>query len=228
MADAGVADGRSWVRVGSAVELFPDATDVDRSVEFCWPDDTPNRRMVRNVTRPTLTPYLPAPERATGRVSWCAPGAGTTSWPCGTRVRTSPRPWRSGVSRPSCCGTASSRPPPTTRRSRRDLAALAADPGRMDEITGRRAPLAVADGSAALDLVRAEAGSGRSTRTGSASSGSPRAGSSRPAPRSRPSRARGPRSSGRSTARRGEVPCRRPVRRRCSPRGPATTSSARR
>jgi acetyl esterase/lipase len=36
-----------------------------------------------------------------------------------------------------------------------DLAALAADPGRMDEITGRRAPLAVADGSAALDLVRA-------------------------------------------------------------------------
>ena len=159
LADAGVdADGRSWVRVGSAVELFPDATDVDRSVEFCWPDDTPNRRMVRNVTRPTVTPYLPAPERATGLGVVVCPGG----WNHFLAVRHEGEDVAAALAQRGVAAfVLRYRVEPTAPDHvafEADLAALAADPGRMDEITGRRAPLAVADGSAALDLVRARGG----------------------------------------------------------------------
>jgi len=155
VADAGVTDGRSWVRVDSVVELFPDAPDVDRSVEFCWPDDTPNRRMVRNVTRPTLTPYLPAPERATGLGVVVCPGG----WNHFLAVRHEGEDVAAALAQRGVAAfVLCYRVEPTAADHvafEAELAALAAEPGRMDEITGRRAPLAVADGSAALDLVRA-------------------------------------------------------------------------
>lgn len=155
MTQAAEADGSSWVLVGSAVELFPDATDVDRSVEFCWPDDTPNRRMVRNVTRPTLTPYLPAPERATGLGVVVCPGG----WNHFLAVRHEGEDVAAALAQRGVAAfVLRYRVEPTApdhAAFEAQIAALAADPGRMDEITGRRVTPAVADGSAALDLVRA-------------------------------------------------------------------------
>ena len=54
---------------------------------------------VRNVTRPTLTPVLPDPAKATGAAVIVAPGGGF--W----RATRSPVSWRAAASRPSCSST---------------------------------------------------------------------------------------------------------------------------
>lgn len=155
MTEAAVAGTRSWVRVGSAVELFPQAPEPDRSQEFCWPDDTPNRRMVRNVTRPTLTPYLPAPERATGVGVVVCPGG----WNHFLAVRHEGEDVAAALAQRGIAAfVLRYRVEPTATGHaafEAELAALAADPDRVARISARRAAPAVVDGSAALDLVRA-------------------------------------------------------------------------
>lgn len=152
-----VVENRSWVRVGAAAELFPDATDADRSVEFCWADDTPNRRMVRNVTRPTLTPYLPAPDRATGQGVVVCPGG----WNHFLAVRHEGEDVAAALAQRGVAAfvlryrVAPTAPDHTAFEAQ--LAALAADPSRLEEISAARVAHAVVDGSAALDLVRARA-----------------------------------------------------------------------
>ena len=57
-----------------AIPLYPDSTEGSAATEN-WAG-TPDHRNVRNVTRPTLTPILPDPAKATGAAVLVAPGGG--------------------------------------------------------------------------------------------------------------------------------------------------------
>ncbi|NTW41625.1 MAG: alpha/beta hydrolase fold domain-containing protein [Cellulomonadaceae bacterium] len=59
---------------GAPIALWPPAAEPDRSSVFTFPEDPPGTRMLRNVTAPTLTPYLPDPAVATGAGVVVCPG----------------------------------------------------------------------------------------------------------------------------------------------------------
>lgn len=64
----------SPIRRTEPVELWPEVSTPDRSGGFTFPQDGPGNAMLRNVTRPTLTAYLPAPGHATGTAVVVCPG----------------------------------------------------------------------------------------------------------------------------------------------------------
>ncbi len=148
---------RSWVRVGREIELFPEDTTPDLSVDFCFPDDPPSKRMVRNVTRPTLTPYLPAPDRATGLGVVVCPGG----WNHFLAVRHEGEDVAAALAQRGVAAFVLRYRVQRTAESDDDfaaqLASLAADPGSLAAIAGDRVAEGVADGAAALDLVRLRA-----------------------------------------------------------------------
>lgn len=146
---------RVSVRVLEALELFPDSPVADRSVTFRWPDDPPRRLMLRNVTRPTLTPVLPDPATATGLGVVVCPGGAQHFLAVhheGDDVATAlaERGIAAFVLRYRVAPTAAD-----DATFRAELGALLADPVAMHRVTQRRAPEVVEDVSAAFALVEA-------------------------------------------------------------------------
>lgn len=146
---------RVTVRDLEPLELYPDSPAPDRSVTFRWPDDPPRRLMLRNVTRPTLTPVLPDPATATGLGVVVCPGGAQHFLAVhheGDDVATAlaERGIAAFVLRYRVAPTAED-----DATFRAELGTLLADPAEMSRITRRRDAEVVADAAAAFALVDA-------------------------------------------------------------------------
>jgi acetyl esterase/lipase len=150
-----VADGGYAVTVGEPVELWPDDPAPERAVEFRRPEDPEHRVLLRNVTRPTVTPYLPAPDRATGLGVIICPGG----WHHFLAIQHEGDQVAAALAeRGIAAFVLRYRVQPTADDHEAflsELEAAVSDPSVLPRVTAERRKPATDDGVAALDLVRA-------------------------------------------------------------------------
>lgn len=137
-----------------SVELWPEDPSPDLSRTFTFPGDPPGHLMMRNVTRPTLTPHLPEPTAATGAAVVVCPGgahhflsvenegSAVAGWLAAHGVAAFVLHYRVLPTPEDDATIAAS------------MLALMADPDLMAERRRDHHEIAVADGTGALELVR--------------------------------------------------------------------------
>ena len=140
--------------VEDLIELWPDAVDEDDCTSFTHPYGEPGDVMLQNVTRPTLTPYLPDPAAATGTALVICPGGAhhlLASVHEGSKVAQ----WLAVRGIAAFVLHYRLLPTPVNSAERdRAFGAIMSDQRVLNEHARRHRPIAVADGARALALVR--------------------------------------------------------------------------
>lgn len=141
----------------SAIPLYPQPTGSPSSE--IWDRMGTGQRVVRNITRPSLTPVLPAPGKATGAAVIVAPGGGfmmlsmdNEGWPIAQWLAN--HGVAAFVLKYRLLPTNSSEAEFTAHMMQQIRASMTSNAPPPDI----KAPLATADGIAAVKLVRANAG----------------------------------------------------------------------
>jgi acetyl esterase/lipase len=138
----------------NAVPIYTEATGSASSE--VWDKMGNGERVVRNVTRPTLTPVLPGPGKATGAAVIVAPGGGfamlsmdNEGWPVAKWL--ADRGIAAFILKYRLLPT----PADEATHTKQSMEMIAASMARKDGPTDIKAPLATQDALAALKLIRA-------------------------------------------------------------------------
>jgi len=147
---------RQETRVDGPIELWPDAAEPDRSSTSTDPRH-PDDLLLRNVTRPTLTAYLPDPESATGTGVVVCPG-GAHHFLSIVNEGSAVARWF--ATRGIAAFVLHYRLIPTALDEAEltaQMEAVMGEPGRMTALSRDHRPIVAADGARALEMVRERA-----------------------------------------------------------------------